>query len=125
MARRVVSLVRGLAGGPGPSEPSLEANAYAVAEDVELTIVLEGPAVQLAVAGGEVAPGEIAGARLPPTASAHDLRGLAESGVAIRAATVDLERFGLEKGMLVKGVDTADPATIARLLRDAEAVLVW
>lgn len=125
MARRVVSLVRGMAGDLRPSEPSLEANAYAVAEDVELTLVLEGSAVQLAVAGGEAPPGEIAGAQVPPTASAHDLRGLVESGVAIRAASEDLERFGLEEGMLVSGVEPADPAAIAGLLRDAEAVLVW
>lgn len=125
MARRVVSLLRGTSGALLATEPSLEANAYAVAEDVELTVVLRGPAVELAVAGGEVRPGELAGVALPPAASAQDLRGLIESGVEVLVAAEELDRLGLGPTDLVRGVSVRDQPTMAETLRTAHAVLGW
>jgi intracellular sulfur oxidation DsrE/DsrF family protein len=125
MARRVVSLIRSAPGAVRPVEPSLEANAYGVAEDVDLVVVLRGNGVELAVAEGEVRPGELAGTALPPAASAQDLRGLVESGIGVYAAVEDLQRLGLSSGDLVDGVRAVDDDTLAELLRRADAVLTW
>ncbi len=125
MARRVVSVVRSGPGALCPSEPSLEANAYAVAEEVDLTIVLRGPALELAIVGGEVRPGELAGVALPPAVSGQDQRGLIESGVAVLADADDAGRLGLAAGDLVSGVRLADADTLAAALRGADAVLCW
>lgn len=125
MARRVVSVVRSGPGALCSSEASLEANAYAVAEEVDLTIVLRGRALELAIAGGEVRPGELAGVALPPSVSGQDLRGLIESGVAVLADADDLGRLGLAASDLVSGVRLADADILAAALRGADAVLCW
>lgn len=125
MARRVVSLVQGVSGALRPSEPALEANTYAIAEEVDLTVVLRGTAVELAVAGGQVRPGELAGIALPPATSAQDLRGLLESGIGVVALADDVVSLGLAPADLVEGVEVADTDTVAALLRDADAVLAW
>lgn len=125
MARRVVSLVRAHPGAVRSIEPSLEANAYAVASDVDLAVVLRGPGIELAVAGSEVCPGSLAGQPLPPAASGDDLRGLLESGIEVYASAGDLGRLGLCPEDLVEGVRVADDQAIADLLRRADAVLCW
>lgn len=125
MARRVVSLVHGVSGALRPTEPALEANTYAIAEDVDLTVVLRGSAVELAVAGGQVRPGELAGVVLPPASSAQDLRGLLESGIGVIALAEDVTTLGLSAADLVDGVEVADTSTVAGLLRRADAVLAW
>lgn len=125
MTRRVVSLLQGVSGALLPTEPALEANAYAVAEDVDLTLVLRGPAVELAIAGGEVRPGELVGVALPPAASAQDLQGLIESGVAVLVAAEELDRLGLVPTDLVHGVTVRDRPALAEELRTADAVLGW
>lgn len=125
MARRVVSVLQGVAGGLLATEPALEANAYAIAEDVDLAVVLRGPAVELAVAGGEVRPGELAGVALPPAASAQDLRGLVESGVQLLVEDRELARLGVHTDDLVDGVEVRDAAGLAETLRTADAILGW
>jgi intracellular sulfur oxidation DsrE/DsrF family protein len=125
MARRVVSLVRRPPAALRGADPVLEANAYAVAEAVDLTVVLTGSAVELALAGGEVPPRSVGGVPLPPAAADQDLRGLLESGVDVYVAAEDLERMGIDAQQLVEGVRVTDAAAIARALRDAEAVLAW
>lgn len=125
MARRVVSLVQTTSGALRPSEPALEANAYAIAEDVDLTVVLRGGAVELAIVGGQIRPGQLAGVPLPPAASAQDLRGILESGIAVMAVADDVSGLGLDPGDLVEGVDVADLDRVAELLRTADAVLAW
>lgn len=125
MARRVVSVLQGVAGALLATEPALEANAYAIAEDVDLTLLLRGHAVELAVAGGEVRPGELAGVALPPAASAQDLRGLVESGVDVLVEGEQLDRLGLAGGDLVHGVEVRDATDVAEMLRTADAILGW
>lgn len=125
MARTVVSLVRGTQGSARATEPALEANAYAVAEDLEVRVVLAGAAVELALAGAQARPGELAGVALPPSASGQDLRGLIESGVAVLALADDLAARGIARESLVDGVETLQGADLAALLRDADAVLAW
>ena len=125
MVRRVVSLIRYHPGAVRAVEPSIEANAYAVASEVDLAVVLRGPGIELAVAGSEVGPGTLGGHPLPPSSSGDDLRGLLESGIPVYADAADLNRLGLEPGDLVEGVRPVDDATIAGLLRRADAVLCW
>ncbi|HEY8339113.1 MAG TPA: DsrE family protein [Egibacteraceae bacterium] len=125
MARRVVSLVRSGPQALRSTEAVLEANAYAVAEDVDLTVVLAGAGVELAIAAGEVRPGTLAGVPLPPAASGQDLRGLLESGVGVLVVDADLQAQGLRREDLVEGVEVVDGAAVADALRTAEAVLTW
>lgn len=125
MARRVVSLLRSPPGALRTTDPALEANAYAVAEDVELTVVLRGDAVEFALAGGEARPAQIAGVALPPAAGSQDLRGLLESGVRVVAEAAALSSRGIESSDVIGGVHTADDAEITRILTGAEGVLTW
>ena len=125
MVRRVVSLVRSGPQALRSTEAVFEANAFAVAEDVDLTVVLAGAAVELAIAAGEVRPGALAGVALPPAASGQDLLGLLESGVGVLVADADLQSRGLAADDLVAGVEVVDGAAVADVLRRAEAVLTW
>jgi predicted peroxiredoxin len=125
MARRVVSVLRGAARSLRATEPALEANAYAVAEDLEVSVVLTGQAVELALAAAAVRPSDIAGVALPPAASGQDLRGLIESGVRVYAGAEDLQARGMDDAALVEGVETLDEGRLAALLRDADGVVTW
>lgn len=125
MARRVVSVIRSLPGAVRGVEPALEANAYAVAEDVDLVVVLRDDAVELAVEGAEVRPDVLAGQPLPAAAAPHDLRGLLESGIGVHVHANSLAARGVEQGDLVAGVAVADDSALAALLHGADAVLVW
>lgn len=125
MARRVVSLLRSPPGALRTTDPALEANAYAVAEDVDLTVVLRGDAVDFALAGGEVRPAQIAGVGIPPAAGSQDLRGLVESGVRVVAEAAALRARGIHAADLIAGVHLADDDEVIRILTDAEGVLTW
>lgn len=125
MARRIVSVIAGVPGTIRPVEPALDANAYAVAEDVELTVVLRHDAVELAALGGEVPPGDLAGVALPAAASPHEVRGLLESGIAVVADAAAVAARGLAAHDLVEGVEVEFDERIADLLRAADAVLCW
>ena len=126
MARRVVSVLRGPCGAAArTSDPALEANAYAVAEDVNLTLVLRGASAELAIAGARAVPVDLAGSALPPLAASQDLRGLVESGVDVHVCRDSLESRGIDPDELVAGVEVADAAALAALLHEADAVLAW
>ena len=125
MARHIVSLLRTAPGALRATDPALEANAYAVAEDVDLTVVLRGDAVDFALAGGEARPAQIAGVALPPAAGSQDLRGLLESGVRVVAEAAALTARGIAETDLIAGVHVADDAEVIRILTDAEGVLTW
>lgn len=111
MPRRVASVVRSAPVGLRGADPALEANVYAIAEEVDLTVVLVGPAVELALAG--------------PHALGGDVAVLLESGVAVYACRPDLDRLGLRADDLVHGVRLAEPDVVAEVLRAADAVLAW
>ena len=111
MPRRVASVVRSAPVGLRGADPALEANVYAIAEQVDLTVVLLGPAVELALAGERALGG--------------DLVVLLESGVPVYASEPDMERLGLGRGDLVEGVKVVDAAAVAAVLHEAEAILVW
>jgi intracellular sulfur oxidation DsrE/DsrF family protein len=125
MPRRLVSLIRSAPGAPRGSEPALEANSYAVTQDVDLTVVLQGDAVRLAVADADTRPRTIAGAAFPPAAPAHDLRALLESGIAVLAHDVGLQQLGIGAAELLPGIAIADDERIATAVADADGVLTW
>ena len=125
MARRIVSLLRSPPGALRTTDPALEANAYAVAEDVDLTVILRGNAVDFALAGGEARPTAIAAVALPPAAGSQDLRGLLESGVRVVAEAAALRARGISASELLTGVAVADDDEVTRILIEAEGVLTW
>jgi intracellular sulfur oxidation DsrE/DsrF family protein len=125
MARRIVSVLRGPSGAPRPSDAALEANAYAVAEDLDLSLVLRGRGVELAQRRSDAPPHELAGQVLPDAATAADLQGLVESGVPVYVGSDCLAQLGVAPTELLDGVRVVDAAAIAALLRDADAVLAW
>ena len=123
--RSVVSVITGGQDALSSTDPAVAANVYAVAEDVELTVVLRGAGVEFAVDTGPVPPLELAGSRWPGSGGAVDLRGLVESGIVVRASVDDLAAGGLSGDDLIDGVEPIDRGELRELLRSAEAVLRW
>jgi predicted peroxiredoxin len=108
-----------------PVDPVLEANVYAVAEDVDLSVVLRGAAIAYAAKVAVATPATVAGRPLPSARCARDLRGLLESGVPVYVDADSAGRQGMRADDLVDGVSLADPDRLSELLRDADAVLHW
>jgi intracellular sulfur oxidation DsrE/DsrF family protein len=125
MARRVVSVLHAPSGAPRPSEAALEANAFAVAEDIDLTLLLRGGGVEYAQRLPDLPLLDLAGHPLPDAAAGADLRGLLESGVAVVVGADCLDAVGLTPADLLDGVRVVAPAEVADLLRTADAVLTW
>lgn len=125
MARRVVSVLRSSPASPRPDDAALEANAYAVAEDVDLSLVLRGAGVELAQRRSALPVEQLAGRMLPDPAGGQDLRALLESGVPVYVGAACVAELGLEPDDLLEGVRIVDAAALAALLRDADAVLTW
>jgi predicted peroxiredoxin len=125
MARRVVSIVSGTPAVISPVDPVLEANVYAVAEDVDLSVVLRGAAIEYAEKATPAAPARLAGRPLPNNRCARDLRGLLESGVPVYVDADSAADQGLHADDLVDGVSLAGIERLATLFRTADAVLHW
>jgi intracellular sulfur oxidation DsrE/DsrF family protein len=119
MTRKVVSVVASAATLQG-SGPALEANAYAMAQDVDLDLLLRGTAIEAALVEAGAADRDGAG----PTPRG-DLRCLLESGVGVFVDAADLRRQGIEPRELHPGVRVLDAGDVALVLGEAEAVLAW
>ncbi|MFT5223349.1 MAG: intracellular sulfur oxidation DsrE/DsrF family protein [Glaciecola sp.] len=121
---RVVSIVRGAdAGSARIADPALDVNAYAIADEVELTLVLKDRGVELAATGARSHPVLVAGVSVPVASPTDDLRGLIGSGVRVVAVREDLELRGLSAQALVDGVQIIDEADLAALMMDNDVVL--
>ena len=125
MARHVVSIMSGAPAAVTPTDPVLEANVYAVAEDIDLSVILRGAAIEYAVDAPSAPVARLAGRPLPNARCARDLRGLLESGVPVYVDAASAAQQGWHGEHLVSGVDLADGARLAALLRSADAVLHW
>lgn len=125
MARRVVSILSGPPAAMSTEDPVLEANIYAVAEDVDLTVLLRGAAIEYATVATEVPAATLAGHPLPNARCARDLRGLLESGVLVYVDAVSAAHEGIGPDGLIAGVSVADADEQRDLLRHADAVLHW
>lgn len=124
MVTSVLSLVRGAdAGAARTADPALDLNAYAVAEDIELTLVLQDRGVELALRDAHHRPARVAGVEVAVAAPEGDIRALVASGVRVLAVREDLARRGLDPAALVDGVDTVDEAELARLLVEHDVTL--
>lgn len=125
MVISVLSLIRGSdAGAARPADPALELNAYAVAEDIELTLVLQDRGVELALRDAHHHAGAVAGVDVPVAAPETDIRALVASGVRVLAVRDDLTARGLEPGDLVEGVEPIDGSELAGLIVEHDATLV-
>lgn len=125
MARRVVSVVRGDGAGVWSSASSLEANAYAVAEDIDLTLVLRGAGCELAIAALGATDEVLAGHSLAARTGGQDLRALLESGVPVVVDGACLAANGLAVDQLLDGVRVVQHDDVLDLLVDADAVVGW
>jgi intracellular sulfur oxidation DsrE/DsrF family protein len=123
---RVLSIIRRAdPGAPRTADPVLDLNAYALAEDVELTLVLKAAGVDLAVAGAHVRPARIGGLGVPATAAEDDLRALLASGVTVLAVEEDLTARGLGPKDLLGGVEIIPEGELAGAVRDHDVTLTW
>lgn len=121
---RALSILRGAdAGSARTADPVLDVNAYAVADDVELTLVLKDRGVELAVLAGGSHPVTIADVGVPVASPTSDLRGLLDSGVRIVAVREDLDRRGIAAAHLVAGVEVVDEVLLAAMVIDHDVVL--
>lgn len=125
MARHVVSIMSGAPAAVSPADPVLEANVYAVAEDIDLAVVLRGAAIEYAARTQPVAPARLAGRPLPNARCGRDLRGLLESGVPVYVDAVSAAAQGMDAHDLVDRVELVAADRLAALLHDADAVLQW
>lgn len=125
MARRVVSILSGPPAAMSGEDPVLEANIYAVAEDVDLTVLLRGAAIEYATVTREVPPATLADHPLPNARCARDLRGLLESGVLVYVDALSAAHQGIDADALIPGVSVADTDEQLELLHRADAVLHW
>ncbi|MGI8575501.1 MAG: DsrE family protein [Egibacteraceae bacterium] len=107
------------------ADPALEANAYAIAEDIELRLVLRAAGIELALALGQTRTVELAGVVISPPVTGRDVRGLIESGVRVVVLDEDLEVRGLTPDDLLAGVEVVSFGTLAALLAETDAVVGW
>lgn len=121
---RVLSVLRGAdAGSARLADPALDVNAYAVADEVELTLVLKDRGVELAARSSGIHPVEVAGVPVPAATPTDDLLALVGSGVRICAVREDLDRRGLVIGDLVDGIDVIDEGQLAALAMEHDVTL--
>lgn len=126
MVTRVLSVLRSAdPGAPRAADPVLDLNAYSLAEDVEITLVLKAAGVELGLAGAHVHAAIVGGIDVPAASAEHDLRALLGSGVRVLAVEEDLVARGLAPGDLVDGIDVVPEADLADLLPAHDVTLTW
>lgn len=124
MPTRVLSLLRGAdAGAARAADPALDLNAYAVAEDVELTLVLKDAGVELGLEAATPRPGSVGGVEVPAAEPATDLLALLGSGVTVLAVTEDLAVRGLDPAELLPGIDLVDEQGLSALVATSDVTL--
>lgn len=122
--KRVLSVVRGAdAGAARETDPTLDLNAYALAEELELTIVLAGRGVELALGDPRVARLSVAGVEVPAATPGSDVRALLASGVRVFALAEDVGARGLDATDLVAGIELIASDRFAELLTEHDVTL--
>lgn len=126
MVTRVVSILRSAdPGAPRAADPVLDLNAYALAEDVELTLVLKAAGVELGVRGAHVHAATVGGLDVPAAAAEADLRAILASGVRVLAIEEDIIARGVAASDLLPGIETVPELGLAGLLTDHDVALTW
>lgn len=124
MITRVLAILRGSdAGAPRTVDPALDVTAFALADEIDLTMVLKDRGVQLALRGARCRGVTIAGVEVPAPDPAADLAALLASGVRVVVVDEDLARRGISPGDLLADIEVVDEATIARLLLEHDVTL--
>lgn len=114
---RVLSIVRGAdAGAARPVDPALDATSFAIADDVDVTVVLKDRGVELGVDRVCCDRATLSGLALPGTEPGVDLRGLVASGVRVYAVREDLDARGIEVAALVAGIEPLGESELAGLI---------
>ncbi len=103
----------------------MDLNAYALAEDVELTLVLKAGGVELALSAAHARAATIGGIEVPAPTAGDDLRALLESGVEVLAVEEDVAARGLGPEDLLPGVRTVAETEIAAAVTAHDATLTW
>lgn len=120
----VLSIVRDAdVGAARREDPALDTNAYAVADEVELTLVLKDGGVDLALDGVCCDGANLRGLAIPVTEPARDLHALIDSGVRVYAVTEDLAVRGIDADALVRGVEPLPEADLAALIASHDVTL--
>lgn len=126
MPTHVLSILRSAdPGAPRAADPVLDLNAYALAEDVELTLVLKAAGVELAIAGAHVQPASVGGIDVPATAAQDDLKALLASGVRVLAVREDVAARGLQPDDLLDEVVVIPESDLAGLVESNQVTLTW
>lgn len=126
VARRpdVLSIVRGSdAGAARAADPALDANTYAVADDVDLTLVLKDRGVELGLRDIPCDQGSFDGVPIPVAEPGGDLRALLASGIRVHAVVEDLQIRGIDAEDLVPGIEPLTEAELTRLILASDVVL--
>lgn len=124
MVTRVLSIVRSSEPGAARSaDPALDLNTYAVAEDVELTLVLRDRGVELALANVADHRASIAGVEVAAARPADDIAALLASGIRVLAVDRDVTVRGLLASDLVAGTEVVDEAALAGLIASHDVTL--
>jgi hypothetical protein len=120
----VLSIVRGAdAGAAREADPALDANAYAVADEIDMTLVLKDRGVELGLDDIRCDRGTLIGVVIPAAEPAIDLRALLDSGVQVRAVTEDLDARGIAPAALVAGIEPVTEAELARMIVEHDVTL--
>lgn len=126
MVTRVLSVLRSAdPGAPRAADPVLDLNAYALAEEVELTLVLKAAGVELGVADAHVRPAVVGGHDVPAAAAEDDLAALLASGVRVLAVEEDLRARGLGPDDVLPGVTTIAEEGLVGELEAHDVTLTW
>lgn len=124
MTTRVLTILRGAeAGAARSADPAVDTTAFAVADDIELTVVLKDRAVELGLAGTRCRSAPLAGVDVPAAEPAADLRALLASGIRVLAVAEDLAVRGLRPGSLLAGIEPLPEAGLAPLIAGHDVTL--
>lgn len=120
----MLSIVRGAdAGAARSADPALDTNTYAIADEIELTLVLKDRGVELGLAGACCDQGMLGGLAIPVAEPGVDLRALIASEVRVYAVAEDLAARGIDPSSLVAGIDPLSEAELAHLLIQHDVTL--
>ena len=121
---RVLSILRGAdAGAARDADPALDATAYAIADEIELTLVLKDRGVELGLDEVCCDQGMLGGLAIPVAEPGLDLRALLGSGVQVRAVSEDLFARGIEPTDLVDGIEPLTEADLSLLILQHDVTL--
>jgi len=121
---RVLSILRGAdAGAARDADPALDANAYAVADEIELTLVLKDRGVELGLDGACCDQNMLGGLAIPVAEPGIDLRALIRSEERFSRNAENLAARGIDPAALVDGIEPVSEADLSLLILEHDVTL--